>query len=373
MPVLFVPPTQVVPFDAERFSEQKKVMDDFRLQAVALWQGQAKEEIKTGVFRGGRTFEWNFPFDALLQTFFIYPSTSTQRLGEVARVAALFRKDNCQLLGSAVVWGSEWSKLLPSDIARDEFSKLKETPSRDFSKSRSPLRLNVDGRAFWGTTMAWITEAYLGDRLAAEGLVVHSDLSGLACFRTIAEKITATPNSANSTERESKAKDEKRGDDVPPLKRGHRQVRVILEGVKAKEPLRWPSAKGLFSYISLPLNNKPKNGSQEVIKESQFSPSVLSKQISDQLKTLLHDLGDRNIRIAKREGRFVTVERGLAYGLRIGMHLVGPDGAKLHVIRFDNKSGFEDAAILLIRADSKGKPLAEGSNLQLDPTIFPAQ
>jgi hypothetical protein len=55
------------------------------------------------------------------------------------------------------------------------------------------------------------------------------------------------------------------------------------------------------------------------------------------------------------------------------MHLVGPDGAKLHVIRFDNKSGLEDAAILLIRADSKEKPLAEGSNLQLDPTIFPAK
>jgi|GEM_PF-628304 len=373
MPVLFVPPTQVVPYDAERFSEQKKIMDEFRLKAVALWQGQVKEEIKTGVFRGGRTFDWNFPFDALLQTFFIYPSTSTQRVGEVARVAALFRKDNCQLLGSAVVWGSEWTKVLPSDTPSDELSKLKETPSRDFSKSKSPVRLNLDGRAFWGTTMAWITEAYLGDKLAAEGLVVHSDLSGLACFRTRAEKITANPDNSNSTEPESKAKDDERGGDIPHLKRGHRQVRVILEGVKAKEPLRWPAAKGLFSYISLPLNNKSKNGIQEAIKESQFSPSVLSNQISDKLKTLLHDLGDKNIRIAKREGRFVTVERGIAYGLRIGMHLVGPDGAKLHVIRFDNKSGLEDAAILLIRADSKVKPLAEGSNLQLDSTIYPAK
>jgi hypothetical protein len=343
MPVLFVPPTQIIPFDAERLVEQRSAMDEFRAQAVALWQTKPQDEITTGGFRRARSYEWNEPFNAILQTFYIYPTGFPQRAGQVAQVAALFKKDSCQFLGGVVVWGSEWAKSLPTGEIQNQLSKLKEASSRKFANAKSPVRLSTEGFGYWDTPLAWITEAYVGEKLAAEGLTVHSDLSGVACARS----------------------------SEPVLKRGHRQVRLVLTGTKPKEPERWPLVQGKASIIALPLNSAIDAVKPLEVQQGAFAPQSLAARISSHLQPALHDLSEKNIKVTKRAGRFVTVERGLAYGLRIGMHLVGPDGAQMHVIRFENKNGAADAAILLIRKESKEKPLAEGAILQIDETQFP--
>lgn len=380
MALLFVPPTQVIPFDAERMAEQRKVMDDFRSQAIALWQTTPKEDIKSGAFRGGKTYEWSEGFDGLLQTFFVFPSTTTKRTGEVARIAALFKKENCQILGSVVVWGTEWTKSLPDSLGKQELSQLKEASARRFDEVKSPLRLSLEGRGYWSKTIAWISDSVLGEMFAKEGLVVHSDLAGLACFKAITEKTAdvadkkdSQMNTSSGNEQSLQKEGLKPGSSAPEWRRGHRQIKVIIDGKKPREPLRWPSIDGSFSLISLPLNETAKSGQRERIVEAPFSPAQIGAKVSEKLKPSLHKMNDKEIRISKREGRFVTVERGLAFGLRIGMHLVGPDGAKLHVIRYDNKNSFEDAAILLIRIDSKSKPLSEGAILQIDQAVYPVK
>ncbi|MBM3381048.1 MAG: hypothetical protein FJY29_01230 [Betaproteobacteria bacterium] len=355
MPVLFVPPTQVIPFDAERLVEQRKAMDEFRAQAVALWQTKPQDEIKTGGFRRSRSYEWSEPFDAILQTFYIYPTGLAQRTGEVAQVAALFKKDSCQLLGSAVVWGTEWVKALPSGEAQNELNRLKQASARKFENAKSPIRLSTAGYGYWDTTLAWISEAYVGEKLAGEGLIVHSDLVGVVCAK---ESKGALPGATASE---------------PLLKRGHRQVRIVLRGTKPKQPERWPMVEGKVSVLALPLNTSISALKPVELKQEPFAPKNLAAGVLTQVQPALHVLNEKEIKVTQRQGRFATVERGLAYGLRIGMHLLGPDGAKLHVIRFDNRNGSADAAILLIRKESKEKPLAEGAILQVDSTQYPTK
>ncbi|NBO38902.1 hypothetical protein EBU99_10000 [bacterium] len=348
MPILLVPPTQVVPFDSDRLVQHRKQMEDFRAQVIALWNPQQKEEVKTGAFRGARTYEWSGSQDALLQTYFVYPSETSERRGEVARMALLFRKENCQLLGSTLIWGSDWSKDLPQGIPSRELVSLKDASGRTFQPAKSPIRLSIDAHGYWSHAMAWISEAWLGEKLAAQGLVVQSDLSGLACFRD-----TGTTNRPAEGAR------------------GHRQLKIVLEGKRPKQPSRWPLMEGRFAVVSLPLNGKRQEQKFKLEAQAAYQPEVIAEQSSTVLSAALHNLEEKKIRVSQRKGLFATVDRGIAFGLKIGMHVNGPDGAQLHVIRFEKSTDQEDAAILLIRKDSKSKPLAEGALLEIDATQFP--
>jgi hypothetical protein len=367
MPLLFAPPVQVVPFDAERGVEHRKAMEDFRAQVLALWQTNPKEEITQGGFRGSRIMEWNGSFDAVVKTYFVFPMPAQGRRGEVARIASLFRKDSCQMLGSVTVWGSEWTNSLPANIEKMDWTRLKDAPARTFSPRKSPVRISSDGQGYWGSAMAWIGESHLSEKLASEGVIVHSDLSGIGCFRESAQPIQGKrSDEQEKTETSSSAA-------VPPAnaKRAHRQLKVVLSGAAGKPPSVWPTVQGYFSILSLPFNEPSLKQKKESISPAPFAPPSLAQTMASQIVPLLHSLDEKNILISKRDGKFVTVERGLAYGLRIGMHLVGPDGARLHVIRFATRSGLEDAAILLIRKDSNATPLAAGAQLQLDPAVYP--
>ncbi|MEY4066590.1 MAG: hypothetical protein RIR26_2798 [Pseudomonadota bacterium] len=367
MPILFAPPVQVVPFDAERGVEHRKAMEDFRAQVLSLWQTTSKEEIKQGGFRGARILEWNRDFDAVVKTYFVFSSASQGRRGEVARIASLFRKDNCQLLGSVTVWGSEWTNSLPPETDKTELTLLKNAPARSFTPRKSPVRLSTEGQGYWGSAMAWIGESQLGEKLASEGIVVHSDLSGLGCFREVTKPASEQP--ASQPDKAETATSS--APDPAASKRAHRQLKIVLSGQQGKPPSVWPLTQGHFSILSLPFNELAGKQKQETIALAPFAPTALARTIAPKLLPLLHSLEEKNIVVSQREGRFVTVERGLAFGLRIGMHLVGPDGARLHVIRFATQSGLEDAAILLIRTESKTTPLAAGAQLQLDPAVYP--
>ncbi|NBW81939.1 hypothetical protein EBR21_09310 [bacterium] len=360
MPILFVPPTQVVPYNAERLVRHQKAMDEFRAGIVKVWNAAPGEETKFGAFRRARLYDWQESYDGLLQTYFIFPGGAKSDSGELAKIAVLIRKDTCQLLGSSMVWGSEWSSALPSGLSGMDVAKIKEAASRKFDNLKSPVRLTLETFGYWGPALAWTTESTLAEKLSSQGVVVHSDLSGLACFKEIkkSDKQGDNPSAkANTAE--------------PVLKRGHRQVRIRLEGLRPKEPQKWPQVSGKASFFSLPFNSLLKSKELSADKSAPFHPEKIAGIVSQELGSMLHPLSEKNIKISKRDGRFVVVERGIAWGLKIGMHLSGPDGAELHVIRFEASSSAEDSAILLIRKESATAPLAVGANLQIDARSFP--
>lgn len=368
MPVLMVPPSLSVPFNAEKNVEHRSEMDKFRTELVALWNGTLTDEVKTGAFRRTRMYDWNLPFDGLLQTYFIYPKASNAKGKELARIAALFKRDTCQLLGSVVIWGADYQQYIPKTEKSDPVAQLKESTQRVDSLNQSPVRLTTEGNSYWGTSVAWITESLLAEQLASKKLTVHSDLSGLACLR------------AQSASDKSEAKATSPEQEVPRnaettfgARRGHRQVRVILNSSKPAEGQLWPIVNVRYSYIPLPLNVKLAEGRGGELSNSEFAPQLISQSVAQNLEPLLHDLNEQSIQIVSREGRFVTVERGVAFGLRIGMHLEGPQGEKLHVIRFDKRRGLTDAAVLLIRTETKTAPLKQGDLLKVDQTAYPVK
>jgi hypothetical protein len=379
MPILLVPPTQVIPYDAERLARDQKVMTEFRAEAVKLWNANAGAEEKFGAFRRSRDYNWGESFDGLLQTFFIFPSlkaadSAVKSRSELARIAVLLRKDTCQILGSSIEWGRDWASSLPVGLKGLPLAALKDAPSRKFDTLRSPVRLSIESSNAWAPALAWLSEAFIAARLVTDGLIVHSDLSGLACFkeRAVAEQKAggeATQAAGTDLSKNSVGVEKKSTENL--LKRGHRQIKVKIEGIRPNPPQIWPLMAGQFSIISLPFNSKLKTIPLASDKQTPFDPQKVSLSAGDEILKWVQPLRDKAIKITQRTGRFVIVERGLAYGLKIGMHLTGPDGARLHVIRFEPSSQWEDAAVLMIREESDSKPLAAGAVLEIDGRQYP--
>lgn len=367
MAVLIVPPSQTVPFNAEKLVEHRSVMAEFRADAVTLWNGVLKDEVKFGVFRGTKTFDWSQSYDGLLQTFFIYPKPAAKSGQELARVAALFKLDNCQLLGSVVIWGTDYLRQIPKSVNKDVISQLKDAAQRSSSSQKSPIRLSFEGRSHWGTSIAWLSEAVLANQLAAQNLTVHSDLSGLACLRT---RQALRPE--GNVQKPANVSAEKPVAASKKLHRGHRQIRVVLEGAVSSPDESWPQVQGQFTYIPLPLNVRLNESRGGPLAKAAYSPHSIAQSVTNGLNSLLHDLAETSFKVVKRDGRFVTIERGIAFGLRIGQHLSGPSGEKLHVIRFETSGQAADEALLLIRSESSSAPLKVGDNLRIDQTVYPA-
>lgn len=377
MPILVVPPTQVIPFDSERLVRHQQSMDEFRSSVVKQWNATAGDEVKFGAYRRTRDYKWNESFDGLLRTYFIYAGSGKTADTEVARVAVLFRKDNCQLLGSSVVWGAEWKNSLPAGVKAAETANLAAAPGRRFDVRKSPLRLSFETFGYWGPSLAWLSEAFVGEKLSAEGYIVHSDLSGLTCFRQSAGAQSSdagvNETAAQKTVVAEQATQKSTPQGVPILKRGHRQLRMRLSGIKPEQRQKWPLMDGQMKIFSLPFNAPRKSAELTSGKPEPFNPEKIAAMAVEEIRNHVQNLDEKTIKVARREGRFVTVDRGAAYGLKIGMHLAGPNGSALHVIRFDPVAGSDDAAILLIRRESSEQPLAEGAVLQIDGTQYPAR
>jgi hypothetical protein len=376
MAILVVPPTQVIPFDSERLVRHQQTMDEFRSSLAKQWNATAGDEVKFGAHRRTRDYKWNESFDGILRTYFVFAGSGKTADTEVARIAVLFRKDNCQMLGSSVVWGAEWKNSLPVDLKATESTNFAAASSRKFDVRKSPLRLSLETFGYWGPSLAWLSEAFVGEKLSAEGYIVHSDLSGLTCFRqsagaqsdagasgTVGEKVVG----ADSTAQKSTVQG------APLLKRGHRQLRMRLTGKKPDQTQKWPLMSGQLKIFSLPFNAPRKSAELTSGKPEPFNPEKIAALAVEEIRNHTQNLDDKAIKVTRREGRFVTVDRGAAFGLKIGMHLTGPNGSALHVIRFDPAAGSDDAAILLIRKDSSGQPLGEGAVLQIDGTQYPAR
>lgn len=54
------------------------------------------------------------------------------------------------------------------------------------------------------------------------------------------------------------------------------------------------------------------------------------------------------------------------------MRLVGPENARLHIIRYSPEVNEEmDASIAFIRYEDEKRPIKVGDILKIDPTLFP--
>ena len=70
--------------------------------------------------------------------------------------------------------------------------------------------------------------------------------------------------------------------------------------------------------------------------------------------------------VISREGRFVTINKGRAIGLKVGTRFVGIRQQKLHLIQYTGLHSKVDSAVLLIRSEDPSNPLKPGDSLQLD-------
>lgn len=376
MAILVVPPTQVIPFDSERIVRHQQSMDEFRSSLAKQWNATAGDEVKFGSHRRTRDYKWNEPFDGILRTYFVFAGSGKTADTEVARLAVLFRKDTCQMLGSSVVWGADWKNSLPAGVKATETANLAAASGRKFDVRKSPVRLSLETYGYWGSSLAWLSEAFIGEKLSAEGYIVHSDLSGLTCFRQSAPTQSDAGESQSvgqkaGAEKPAKPKLPEQG--APLLRRGHRQLRMRLSGIKPNQTQNWPQMSGQLKIFSLPFNTPRKSTELTSGKPEPFNPEKIAALAVEEIRNHIQNLDDKTIKVTRREGRFVTVDRGAAYGLKIGMHLTGPNGSALHVIRFDPAAGSDDAAVLLIRRESSEQPVGEGAVLQIDGTQYPAR
>jgi hypothetical protein len=152
-------------------------------------------------------------------------------------------------------------------------------------------------------------------------------------------------------------------------------VRVTIAAEDTKSTKEWPKVKGRAQIwggvLSEPLPDLFQDTQAEPMR-----PSEWGKKIHAQLEPQLWSLEQGPLKVLRREGRWIYLSKGRASGYKIGMHLLGPGGAKLHVIQAlgapPTKGPREaESAVALLREEAKETPLKAGDSVWLDPAQYP--
>lgn len=300
-----------------------------------------------GAFRGTLLYSWKENFSAILQTTYIVSAGKVQSK-EFARVSSLIRREDCIHLGSKI----EIEGDAPTGTPRSALSKnnnLRSVIGRTF-ETVSPIRLDTELTGTLATRFAPIYDALMSEDLSAQSLPVNAWTARLAC--------KWAPKSI----------------DLGPLKndypaRAHRVLitRLTLSGKETD----WPKAVG-HAFFHNGIFGEPSKPVFEWKKETPLNPSEFTSIIVTESKNIAHNMKQESFRVLKRDGRWVYLDRGRAYGLQIGMHLLGPNGSELHVIQF-NKTTDEnpDVAIAFVRKESSSNPVKSGDSVTFDLRPFP--
>lgn len=314
-----------------------------KLQTLGVKEQQFEET--RGSFLGTRVFAWDNNFSAHLQvTFVTQIGSDTKR--EFLRIVSLVRREDCIHLGSTWETIEPLPKQAPQSL-KSKIVALKEVTSRKFGPS-STLRLDSEFLGAAGSSFAAVFDASVSERLAAEGVAVNTWNTQLACkWQPLGIKLV-----------ESKF-------DYPA--RPHRILRtkLILNGEN------WPQFVGNSTFHNGVFGEAAKVAFK-IEKPQMFEPNILADNLLPIAKQMTHNLTQENFRVLKREGRWVYLDRGRAYGLEIGAHLVGPSGSELHVIQYA-KSADEnpDLAVAFVRKESAESPVKAGDSIQFDLRSFP--
>lgn len=344
--VLVVLPPEFVSDNPEISIILKKEALAFQTElSTELQPGKFKQKITKGAYKGAQIYEWGNDFTAIAHSSFIVPPGVPQKK-EIMRIASLIRLQDCVHLGS------RWTIVSPlKEVAiENKNGSLKDFSQRSLKQSNT-IRFDTKFTGIWGERGRTIFDAVFSETAASEGIPVNSSISRQAC-KWISKDVEFG----------------KYVEEYPA--RAHRVVVTqILEEKKKQNKTDWPavtmrtqSNSGIFGEKNIDLANQKE--------PKPFAPSPYIKELVLKITESLHLMTEEKFKVIKREGKWAYLNRGRAYGLKIGMHLISDKGATLHIIQFSNLKDEHDVAVALVRSEAKGE-VKEGDLLSLDPTTYP--
>jgi hypothetical protein len=329
-------PKQIVA-DAEAF--QKKFLNQLNVNSPT-------QQIKEGAFKGTNIYNWNREFDGLIVTE-VFFNKEKPFSKEIFKSITLIRKNDCVHLGSN--WQTSNSSNLPFLVKNYEVN-FSQVADRKFDKL-SPIKINYLNNLknesyvdFFNTT--------LQESLSSKNVTVISNKWRFFCKAENLNNLKMTQNFEYPA-------------------RPHKIFNIKFTQLESKQ-----KSDSLFVDYSIQLNSgvfgqKLKNLIEKKENE-KFDPLFISDNVTKKVQENLTKLDDSNIKILNRFGALVYINKGRAYGLNIGMRLLGPNNEKLHIIQYDPTLENElDAAIAFIRHENSDKPLRNGDVLKLDPSTYP--
>ncbi len=350
MPFLILPPTVMISENPETASAtlaRAKAYQEQLLQQLGLGKNQEQSPVTKGAYRGTRIFIWNKNYNAYLPSYFVFP-TGIKQNNEYMATASLVRHTDCMHLGS--VWQVKNKALIPIQMENSN-SSLTQIADRTFT-DKSPVRLDSFYNFRAEYRMQNIFESVIGEKLAANGVQNLTNLSRLACKGIYAKEFLL-----------------EKALEYPA--RAHRDIILKMSVTHLQEKENWPKVTYKAQVNSGVFAEKHEALFAEK-SETYFNPQKISELIIEKVLPNLQDLKIDEFKIIRRYRGWVYLNRGRAYGLKIGMRLIGPNHSTFHIIRYSPEvNGEIDSCIAFIRYEDKEKPIVVGDILKMDPTLFP--
>lgn len=348
---LAVPPTEHVEVSAEVRVARETDAQAFRNLHKKTLTSELKpiKSFETGAFRGTNVFNWGGNYNAIMYTAFVYPPNRT-RGGEWIRLVALLRQSDCVLMGASWEWRGDPPKDVPSELNLGG-TPVSEAKSRDFD-SANPYRFEVNFIGEFAARATRLFEIVGGETLAAARFPVVASLGQSWCDAAL------LPDFKSVKEQSYPA-------------RAHRLIVGDWQEKKLSGGLVWPQMKGSF-WLSTGTFGERKITVFEKKNYEAFLPKTFAVELTKQLVPVTHKITDQEFTVIRREGKWVYLNRGRAFGLAIGTHLVAK-GATLHVIQYALDEKELDVAVAKIRDEDALSPIKVGDKVMFDLKKFPAK
>ena len=343
---LYVPAPTYITENPELAAKRNTALTAWTSSLLPLLGNPAETgKSERGAFRGARTFTYSGSDSAVLAVYALTMPGKIQST-EFIRVAALIRQKDCVLLGST------WQVEMPLS-STDIPSFLKQTsPTLQSVKSRTPrlsssFQFKGVAEGSFASRSQVLFDLIGGERMAAKGYAVDSATSRMSCAAAgpVSNAYPAKPH------------------------------RLVIGRFQFLNPIAgaWPQALSRVEWNAGVFGEK-----KQPLFESKtpvlWDPDVLlSASAFKVLEESAHDMNRPLFKVIKREGRWVFLDRGRAFGLEIGMHLQSNGGATMHVIHFAPAELQADVAVALVREEKLENKVKVGDEITFDNTIFPPQ
>ncbi|WGL59549.1 hypothetical protein QEJ31_13545 [Pigmentibacter sp. JX0631] len=349
MPFLILPPTIMISENPEiPIAIKKKAIDyqDSLLQQLGIVKTQEKFNLQKGAYRGLRVFDWNQEYDAYLATYFLF-NVGKQQKQEYLQGASVVRYKDCLQIGA--IW--KFSEKIAPISFPDSLVPLSTVVKRSFSNI-APVKINsfYDFRS--EDRMENLLDLYLGEKLSAKGILNITNLSRIVCKGNYQEQLKSPENV-----------------DFPG--KALNLVKITFKSEYNEKKKDWPKVTILSQLNSGVFAQKNKDLFNDD-KPQLFNPETISDNLVNKLLPELHDLSKEEFKVIRRYRGWIYLDKGRGFGLQIGMRLIGPENAKIHIIRYlPQVNGEIDSCIAFIRYEDDKRPVKVGDMLKIDPTIFP--
>ena len=316
---------------------QKQLMSQLNISSSVF-------KVTKGAFVGTEIFNWNEKINGILMTSFVYEKGKGFQK-EILKTATLLKQENCQHLGS--LWNYTDKNKIPFTI-NQSLKNISDFPKRVFSNV-SPVKINfqlqLQQKRFENFAQLIFVEGFSQKNipLVSSGGRLYCKAEFDLSMKT--QQITETPA------------------------KPHRLIELALNEMKktkgpSKVTTRVEFHSGVFGQMKESLSEKNEN--------SEFDLEKISLNLVEKTLPNLDKLNETEFKIVRRFGSWVYLNRGRAFGLKIGMRLKGPNKASLHIIRYAPKlEGELDSSIAFIRHESQESPLKLEDVVKLDPKIYP--